>query len=112
MRTYRELMTCESQPPPARERSAALSAIALAHAEPIAPAVRFALGAERLDATLGGGLARARLHELWPAAAEDAPAAAGFALMLASRAAGENATIIWIGQEHPRHGTLYPPGLS
>ncbi|WP_420136759.1 ImuA family protein [Sphingomonas sp.] len=106
-------MTCESQPSPARERSAgALSAIALTHAEQIVPPVRFTLGSDRLDAMLGGGLARGRLHELWPAAAEDGPAAAGFALMLAARAAEERATIIWIDQDHPRQGALYPPGLA
>ena len=111
MRTYRELMTCESQPSPARERSQAFPAAALAHAEPIVPPRRFALGVGPLDAALGGGLAQARLHELWPATADDAPSAAGFAMMLALRASSAGGTIVWIGQEHPRQGVLYPPGL-
>jgi protein ImuA len=105
-------MTCESPPLSARKRPAALvPAIAFAHAEPIAPLSRFAVGPERLDAALGGGLAQARLHELWPAAPEDAPSATGFALMLALRASGDCGTIVWIEQEHPRQGALYPPGL-
>src|SRR4051812_25212881 len=111
MRTYRELMTCESPPPYARERSEPPLAAALAHAEPIVPPRRFGLGAGQLDAVLGGGLAQARLHELWPAAPDDAASAAGFVTMLALRACGKDGTIVWIGQEHPRHGALYPPGL-
>ncbi|MEA2986135.1 MAG: hypothetical protein QOD94_2389, partial [Alphaproteobacteria bacterium] len=41
------------------------------------------LGAEPIDAALGGGLAFGSLHELAPAAAMHLGAAAGFALMLA-----------------------------
>jgi protein ImuA len=79
-----------------------------------APPSRFALGPARLDAVLGGGLGRARLHELWPAAALDQASAAGFALMLAIRAAGEGSTIAWIAQDESARqaGSLYPPGLA
>ena len=112
MGTYSEQMTCESPPLPARRRPAGpVPKIVFPHAESIAPPARFSLGVDRLDAALGGGLAQARLHEIWPAATDDAPCAAGFALMLALRASGEKGTIIWIGQETGRGGALYPPGL-
>jgi len=84
--------------------------IVLARAEPIAPLARVALGEPKLDGALGGGLAAARLHELWPAQAEDAPSAAGFALLLALKAAGDKGAIVWIEQQ-ARQGRLYPPGL-
>lgn len=80
-----------------------------------APAVaRVPLGAPRIDAALGGGLARARLHELYPAEAEDAPAAYGFALMLALALGGRAGNIVWIGEEasEKKLGRLYPPGLA
>jgi protein ImuA len=106
-------MTCESPPLPAPQRSAGTKPkIAFTHIESIVPPSRFALGLEPLDASLGGGLARARLHEIWPMAAEDGPSATGFALMLALRASGGKGTIIWIGQEHGRAAMLYPPGLA
>lgn len=74
---------------------------------------RFTLGAERLDAALGGGLERGRLHELWPARAADGPSACGVATMLALRAAGAAGTILWIA-EQARHarGHVYAPGLA
>jgi protein ImuA len=79
-----------------------------------APPSRFALGPERLDAVLGGGLARARLHEAWPANAADQASAAGFALMLAVRAAEAGRMIAWIAQDEGQAGIgpLYPPGLA
>lgn len=106
-------MICESPPSPARRRPAGPSPkIEFAHPAPIASPPRVPLGVERLDAALGGGLAQARLHEIWPAAVDDAPSAAGFALMLALRASGGKGTIVWIGQEKARMGALYPPGLA
>lgn len=73
----------------------------------------FALGEEELDRALGGGLARGRLHELWPAAPQDGGSALGFALMLAIRAGGAGGTIVWITQDQgSRAGHLYPPGLA
>ena len=75
---------------------------------------RFALGVERLDAALGGGLARGRLHELWAAMPDDQGSAAGFALMLALRAGGRDGNIVWIAQEKDerRCGRIHPPGLA
>ncbi len=72
----------------------------------------FATGHEELDAALGGGLARGRVHELFAAEADDS-AAAGFAAMLALRAA-ENAPILWLrGDEAERRGgRLHAPGLA
>ena len=106
-------MICESPPSLARRRPAGpLPKIDFAHPAPTMPPPRVPLGVERLDAVLGGGLAQARLHEIWPAAADDAPSAAGFALMLALRASGGKGAIVWIGQEKARTGMLYPPGLA
>jgi protein ImuA len=79
-----------------------------------APAARFAVGDARLDAALGGGLARAHLHEVWPAQAADAVGASGFALMLARRAAAGSGPIVWLAEERSqrRQGPLYGPGLA
>lgn len=75
---------------------------------------RFALGVERIDKALGGGLAHGRLHEVWPATAADQPGAAGFALMLALRAGGRDGNIVWLTEDRGarRDGRLYPPGLA
>lgn len=74
---------------------------------------RFATGHEALDATLGGGLARGRVHELFAAEADDSASAAGFAAMLALRAA-EGAPILWLkgGEAERRGGRLHGPGLA
>jgi len=105
-------MTCESPPSPGPRRPAgSLPKIVLAQAGPVAPPARFALGVPDLDATLGGGLAEARLHELWPAGSDDAPNAAGFALLLALKAARGAGAIVWIEQQG-KQGRLYPPGLA
>jgi protein ImuA len=85
--------------------------IAFAQAEAIVPPTRLPLGLEALDAALGGGLAKARLHEFWPATPNDGPTATGFALMLALKASESRGTIVWIAQEDRRGGILYPPGL-
>lgn len=70
----------------------------------------FPLGHPSLDALLGGGLARGRLHEIVVAEAEEAGSGAGFAAMLALRAGG---AIIWLRTEaaERRSGGLYAPGL-
>lgn len=71
-------------------------------------------GASRLDAALGGGLARAALAEIHAAETRDAGAAAGFALALASRllVAGSR-PLLWIGtaEVFSEAGFPYPPGL-
>lgn len=105
-------MTCESLPSPARRRPAgSLPKSVLAQAGRVVPPARFALGVPDLDAMLGGGLAGARLHELWPAAPDDAPNAAGFALLLALKAARSAGTIVWI-EQRGKLGPIYPPGLA
>jgi len=73
----------------------------------------FSFGAEAVDARLGGGLAYGRVHEIFAADAEDGSNAAGFALMLAMRAASGATPILWL---RPRMaeaggGQLYAPGL-
>ena len=75
---------------------------------------RFALGIARIDAALGGGLARARLHELYPANEDDMGAAAGFALMLALRAGGRQGPFVWIAEDRleKRFGRLHAPGVA
>jgi protein ImuA len=72
----------------------------------------FTLGADALDARLGGGLARGALHEICSHAPEDHTTASGFALMLALRAS-DGRPILWVREEKNmrRHGQLYPPGV-
>ncbi len=78
---------------------------AVAHGEPVAT------GHAEIDAALGGGLARGRLHELFATAVDDGPSATGFAAMLAVRFGGE---LIWLRQNRAekRSGRLYAHGLS
>ncbi|WP_174273202.1 ImuA family protein, partial [Sphingomonas bacterium] len=65
-------------------------------------------GVAGLDAALGGGIARGRVHELYAGTIEDCPSAAGFALMLALKAGGPAGTLIWLG---PRRTLPHAPGL-
>ncbi len=71
------------------------------------------LGAEVIDAALGGGLALGALHELAPAAALHLGAAAGFALALAARAAARK-HVLWIQPDFAgtEAGAPYGPGLT
>lgn len=66
-----------------------------------------------LDRALGGGLSRAALHEIAPAAAGDRAAAFGFALAVAARLAAGRA-ILWVGDEAALRetGLPYAPGLD
>ncbi len=61
---------------------------------------RWASGVASLDAALAGGLAYGRVHELYGAQGEDAPAAAGFALGLltamAVPEAGDGRAALWL----------------
>ncbi len=71
-------------------------------------------GAAAVDAALGGGLARAALHEVAAVRPGDPAAAIGFALGLAARAAAAGGRVLWIveaaaGREA---GGLYGPGLD
>ena len=113
------------------------SSAAAGHADgPILPAAGssqpsaacFSLGLPALDAVLGGGLARAALHEIRAAESRDAPAASGFALALVARlfaqqdAAADGtmkpldqgSDILWISEADSRReaGALYAPGLA
>lgn len=64
-------------------------------------ATRLRTGCERLDALLGGGLARAALTEIHGAETRDAAAVAGFAMalcgLLLKSAQAQNAPVLWIG---------------
>lgn len=72
----------------------------------------FALG-RSLDAQLGGGLARAALHEAVAQEAGDYPAACGFALMLAACSAREDGRILIVSVDRQtrEQGQVYGPGL-
>lgn len=107
-----------------RESPTSLAALrqtiaALDRGRPERDAARFATGHGGLDAALGGGLARGRLHELF-ADDREAGAAAGFSLLLgycASRdaAAGDGPSpLFWLrGEGSARmEGAPYGPGLA
>jgi protein ImuA len=72
-----------------------------------------ALGVTEIDATLGGGLTRAALHEL-SATALHLGTAAGFALTLASLASEQAKQTLWITTDFGmlETGALYAPGLD
>jgi protein ImuA len=74
---------------------------------------RLATGHEALDAALGGGLARGRLHELFAAEADDVASTAGFAAMIALCAGRAGAPILWLKSDEAerRGGRLHLPGL-
>lgn len=63
-----------------------------------------------IDAALGGGLGRGRLHEVFAADQEDVSSAAGFTAMLARQLGG---SLLWLRAEtaEQRGGRVYPPGL-
>lgn len=73
-----------------------------------------ATGHGALDAALGGGLARGRMHELFAAETEDGPSATGFAAMLALRTVGRRAPIFWLrtDQAERSSGRIYGSGLA
>ncbi|MCW1383907.1 hypothetical protein OLX02_13875 [Novosphingobium sp. KCTC 2891] len=64
-------------------------------ATPVA-ASRRAFGIASLDAALGGGLARGRIHEIYAAEAEDVAAPAGFALATATGMTDPGRTVLWL----------------
>ena len=74
---------------------------------------RFATGHEAIDAALGGGLARGRVHELFAPDPDDWASAAGFAAMLALCARGQGKPILWLRTDEAvrRGGTIHGPGL-
>lgn len=74
----------------------------------------FTLGASAVDARLGGGLAQGRLHEVFASEPGDGASAAGFAMMLALRAAGGAMPILWLRQREAEAttGRIHAPGLA
>jgi protein ImuA len=79
---------------------------------PSDPLARVPLGVDAVDAALGGGIARARLHELFAAEPEDAGTGSGFAAMLAMRLGGDG-PIVWLREEDAqRKARLHAPGLA
>lgn len=78
-----------------------------------APALA-SLGMAVVDDALGGGIARARLHEIYAAEREDAAGAAGFATMLACLMLPGGAPVLWLRQEEAERqdGRLHAPGLA
>lgn len=101
------------------ESSTSLAALrrtiaALDRKAPEQAADRFATGHPGLDAALGGGLARGRLHELF-ADGQEAGAGTGMALLLAQLAAGDGEKpLLWLRGEGSARmdGTPYGPGLA
>lgn len=83
-----------------------------------AAAARLSTGAARLDALLGGGLARAALTEIHGRETRDAGAVAGFALALAGRLLPQPqkpaAPVLWIGtaETFREAGFAYAAGLG
>lgn len=73
-----------------------------------------AFGVDSLDSALGGGLARARLHELFAAEPADGPGATGFAAMLARLMLPPGAPLLWLRQEEAERsgGRLSASGLA
>lgn len=74
---------------------------------------RVSFGLPALDEPLGGGLARAALHEIHAPSTADLAAATGFAVGLALRAAGAR-PILWVRQDvvEAEAGRLHAPGLA
>ena len=72
-----------------------------------------AMGHAGINARLGGGIERGRLHELFALDAGDASSAAGFAAMIVRRAERSAAPVMWLRQEeaHAQGGALHMPGL-
>lgn len=71
-------------------------------------------GVPEMDEVLGGGLARATIHEVLPKSVQDLGAAAGFAFGLAARAHEANAHTLYIQHDFTsaETGRPYLPGLK
>lgn len=71
------------------------------------------LGYARLDAAIGGGLARGRLHELFAAESTDTGSAVGFTALLAQLVIRTESPLFWLREEMAeRQGSLHAPGLA
>jgi protein ImuA len=91
----------------------AIAAIERRSPLPGAGVPRFATGCAPVDTALGGGLARARLHEIYAADRDDAGSAAGFALLLGHVARPAGADLLWLRTAAAqRAAPLYAPGLA
>lgn len=98
----------------AQTLSALRQRIARLEPEPLAKASGlFTLGADVVDQRLGGGLARAALHEVFATQENDASAAASFALIIAMRGGDIAKPILWVREDRAerRTGQLYGQGL-
>jgi protein ImuA len=80
---------------------------------PARPGKMVTFGVASMDTRLGGGIAHGRLHEIFAAEPSEGASAAGFALMLAVRAAPGAMPILWLRQEtaEVKEGRLHAPGL-
>lgn len=96
-----------------RQRMATIEAAAGTPGVGPAPS-RMALDRAAVDAALGGGLARAALHEIHAATGADNIAANGFSLALAVAAAPAGRPIVWVRQDHAvrEGGSLDGDGLA
>lgn len=71
------------------------------------------LGHALIDAAIGGGLARGRLHELFAVESADNASATGFAAMLACLASQAGTPLFWLREEMAeRQSSLHAPGLA
>jgi protein ImuA len=72
-----------------------------------------AFGADVVDRSLGGGLVRAALHEVFAAEGADGSAATAFAAMLAVRGIGDQKPLLWVREDRGvrNAGLLHAPGL-
>ena len=74
---------------------------------------RFSTGVSDLDDSLGGGLSRGALHEVFAQGMLDEASAAAFVIGLALRASG-SAPVLWVRQDFVglELGEIYAPGLA
>jgi len=72
----------------------------------------FSFGLPDVDQTLGGGLARGALHEIYAPGGPDVAAATGFAIAVALRA--PPGPMVWVRQDYVdmEAGHLHAPGLA
>lgn len=76
------------------------------------PAAFIETGSNNIDTRLGGGLARAALHEVFADDGDHSASAAGFALMMALRGCAAK-PVIWVREDRGErnNGRLYASGL-
>ncbi|MES2492312.1 MAG: hypothetical protein V4579_03420 [Pseudomonadota bacterium] len=63
---------------------------------PVSSALRWACGSGALDAVLGGGLERGRVHEFYAAETADAAAAKGFVMAVATGISQRRGAVLWL----------------